>query len=851
MVAIRLENFGGMVPLASRRLLPDNMAATATNAFLRSGEIRGIRGAQVLRAIVPVVQAYINGVLIPESDYEFVDSETIQFLIAVGVDSPVDIIMHSAHNGVTAVPYTRSRFTAYAGQTSFPATYTVGAVSVFVNGVLLPDTEYTSSSGTAIVLDLAATAGDVVEIIAHNTSAVIAFGPSGTETTAYSRVEHTATAGQTSFAATYTEGMELVYVNGVLLPPSDYTATSETAIVLDTPAELDDTVVIIKRTESGTPFTNISARYTRTTTIASGGESLFAIDPVLGTYQKAVRIPDPTAPDGVVWYYFTSRFADFSANPLANDAYDRYIWLDGNAPGTAVQPMQNSLARIKNGDPPIQLGVPSPEAAPTLGSTGGSVTAVTRSYVYTYVNLFGEEGPPSDAATHSAYANSTWNLTALVDPSFADTYGITLLRIYRTITGATGTSFFLVAEQVVTDATYDDTRTDSAVALDGIILQSTTWAPPETMEGLIELPNGFFAGWRGRDIMFSEPYRPWAWPAEYVLSATYDVLECGVVDQTLVALTATTPVFITGTSPVTMTMSRTALIEPCLAAVSVAQAPGGLFFAGASGLMLVTPSGIVPITQDIVSRETWTNLYVPRIAAAAVFDSQYVVMGENGDGFVFDPRALQSGVIDIVNFESVTNIWCDPYTAEAHLMIANKVCLWSAPTAEFSVAEWISKEFQLARPINFGAFKVFMDPRYTVDTSLSVVGLGSLETVPEGGPWPEYTSIVNYNLANGAAINAVPEDGDYPPGNSAPVEAWPYWFGVQLDTSYATVPDGPYCVVTILAGTRIVWQGAAESGHVYRLPSGFKSDIWQFQIRTKAPVMNLQIAQTAKELADV
>ena len=65
-------------------------------------------------------------------------------------------------------PYVRTSFTATAGQTSFTATYNVGYVQVFLNGVLLNGADYTATSGTAVVLAVAANAGDIVETIAYN-----------------------------------------------------------------------------------------------------------------------------------------------------------------------------------------------------------------------------------------------------------------------------------------------------------------------------------------------------------------------------------------------------------------------------------------------------------------------------------------------------------------------------------------------------------------------------------------------------------------------------------------------------------------------------------------------------------
>ena len=41
------------------------------------------------------------------------------------------------------------------------------------------------------------------------------------------------------------------------------------------------------------------------------------------------------------------------------------------------------------------------------------------------------------------------------------------------------------------------------------------------------------------------------------------------------------------------------------------------------------------------------------------------------------------------------------------------------------------------------------------------------------------------------------------------------------------------------------------SGHEYRLPSGFKADIWQFELEASVRIHNLNVASTAKELASV
>jgi hypothetical protein len=57
-------------------------------------------------------------------------------------------------------------------------------------------------------------------------------------------VEHIATAGQTSFTATYDAGYLNVFLNGVKLDSTDYTATDGANVVLDTGAALNDSVFI-------------------------------------------------------------------------------------------------------------------------------------------------------------------------------------------------------------------------------------------------------------------------------------------------------------------------------------------------------------------------------------------------------------------------------------------------------------------------------------------------------------------------------------------------------------------------------------------------------------------------------
>jgi len=78
-------------------------------------------------------------------------------------------------SGVTTTAYrTVTEFTATAGQTSFSvASYTVGFIDVYRNGVRLNSADYTATTGTTVVLTSGATSGDTVTTMSFLVSSVL------------------------------------------------------------------------------------------------------------------------------------------------------------------------------------------------------------------------------------------------------------------------------------------------------------------------------------------------------------------------------------------------------------------------------------------------------------------------------------------------------------------------------------------------------------------------------------------------------------------------------------------------------------------------------------------------------
>ena len=158
---------------------------------------------------------------------------------------------------------------------------------------------------------------------------------------------------------------------------------------------------------------------------------------------RAYRIPASVTGGSDAWMAWQSPNTDIVRSPVLNDQYNRYYWASDNG-----VPMYNTLARIVAGNSganaPWYLGVPQPANALTVGATGGSGATETRSYVYTFVTAYNEEGPPSNPTTSTQYSNaSSWNLS---NGSTSWTGGaqvnVAYVNIYRTVPNASNPAFF-------------------------------------------------------------------------------------------------------------------------------------------------------------------------------------------------------------------------------------------------------------------------------------------------------------------------------------------------------------------------------------------------------------------------
>ena len=178
----------------------------------------------------------------------------------------------------TATRRNTLRYVAVDGDTTFSAVYTAPHVDVFQNGVKLDPNAYTATNGSSIVLNTGASGGDIIQITAYETIGIADFD----QTTRRVKSRFTPTAGTTTFSVTYhpgsTNGQFIdVFLNGVKLETNEYTASTGSTVVLNSPTVSNDVVSFIAYESIGISDYDKQTRREKSYVIATAGQTTFNV----------------------------------------------------------------------------------------------------------------------------------------------------------------------------------------------------------------------------------------------------------------------------------------------------------------------------------------------------------------------------------------------------------------------------------------------------------------------------------------------------------------------------------------------------------------------------------------------
>jgi hypothetical protein len=400
----------------------------------------------------------------------------------------------------------------------------------------------------------------------------------------------------------------------------------------------------------------------------------------------------------------------------------------------------------------------------------------TRAYVVTLVNPWGEESAPSEAVTVTLRYNEQARIT--FTHQNADLYKEqSAFRVYRTNSSSNNTTTYqFVGEQTllvgfnhdtvphlfVAEYVYDDTLASSKL---GEVLPSTGWdVPPSDLHGLVALPNGVLAAFKGNQLYFSEPYIPYAWPVDYIQSFPFDIIGMCPHGNGLLVTTTANPFMVTGVHPENMTQQKLALAQAGVSSRGIADLGTAVAYLSNDGIVFVTGGqGTLEYSQQLFTRDDWRRLFNNdfrdiRNMRLACYDGMLIGTSALDQGFILRLDAEGQGQFCMYEF-AITATFYIPWLDKLLMATGNALkAFGESPITE--LAEWWSKDYVLPRPINFGVIQLVLQaspntPDFDV-TSFGVYADGhsvatiSLATDARGGPIPITNTAEPISLSSGS-----------------------------------------------------------------------------------------------------
>lgn len=478
------------------------------------------------------------------------------------------------------------------------------------------------------------------------------------------------------------------------------------------------------------------------------------------------------------------------------------------------------------------------EPTVTISGGGGSSAtaqakfnaAETRVYTYTFVSEFGsieEESAPAPVSAEVSISNGQQVILSNFSAPPQINYNITKIRIYRSVTGSGATELLLVDEVSAPQTQYSDTKTSAEL---GEVIPTLGWtAPPDDLRGLCLLPNQFMAGFKGNRVYFTPVNAYHTFPEEWSISVGADIVGIDVFGQSLAVMTKNYPYIVTGSTPESMSAERVPILEPCVSKRSIASDGAGVMYASPNGMCVISLGAQGLTTGNLMLRDDFQK-FNPSTITGAMFDGKYFGFFTDGTevikrgAFILD-RVIQSTPLTLTSI-TATAVFVDDDTATLLLASNNLIQRWEGDAINLLPYEWTSKRFVFSSPANLGAIEV--DGGFN-----SIQDAAALQKRIE--------EIIAYNqalFATGASLQGTL--GAYVL-NDRDVNG-------SILLNIPKVVDDVYLLVDLYCDGEHIHQGQYVSNGVYRLPSGYKGQVFEVKLAGNIECRYVKLAETMKEL---
>ena len=263
---------------------------------------------------------------------------------------------------------------------------------------------------------------------------------------------------------------------------------------------------------------------------------------------------------------------------------------------------------------PLLYTITIPSFSTLLTSSGSNApTLQTVAYVAVAVNIWGEESAPSDPLTvefRPGLTGVALEISHTPNPAEVPLAGMLFYRTYPSNSGTV--SYFLVNEAPVAgvDGVYSlsDSSTEPVTATTLAVNQAEWDPPPEALEGLSYAGNGVFCGAVGKDLYFSEPYKPHAWP--YRMVFPHEIVGVLGIEGGILVTTTLHPYLVYGAHPEQMSQVRMAAEQSGWSNTAMSHLEGSAVYAGNDGLVSVSGGqATIKGSQELFRREDWRKMF--------------------------------------------------------------------------------------------------------------------------------------------------------------------------------------------------------------------------------------------------
>lgn len=548
------------------------------------------------------------------------------------------------------------------------------------------------------------------------------------------------------------------------------------------------------------------------------------------------------------------RFAHNLAAPAKTIFLNGDDWLswEGNVDVVSAPIATDRLYVTGDGVPKIMidgqtypLAVQRPTAAVSVAVAGTVNAALQQTVIYTYTWLTDtdEESEPADASAGVLWSPGLDVTLSGFSPVPTDR-NITAMRIYRSQTGASGTTeFFFIKERGASIANFVDVVANNPLVEP---IPSTDYnPPPDGLTGITALHNGMLAGFVGKKLYFCEPYKPHAWPEKYVLTMNYNIIGLGSFASCVAIMTDGCPYIAQGTAPENMTQERIDVNLPCINAQGIVDLGYSVAYPSTQGLVAISSAGANVVSASLFTQDQWRSMS-PETFISAQSAGRYMAAYKYNNAMGVEQKGIF--IIDLTGappFLTRAADECDAMFFELGsgrlFILRNETNIfeWDAVSEPFGELLWRSKRYVLNGLDNFGciliqgeAANIYGDAASEEKTREENAEL--IRTWKTRGPMGD------------AAVGIVPVGGSkIKPLTSPNTGGTPTTDG---STPGVPVSSQDTFSATVIADGRPLYT-VYQMNKPCRLPGGILALTWEIEIRGTTQVTGIILCHSPSELA--